>query len=256
MNSSLSYLPECRGQPGRVAPVNGRDETLRALLSGHSLLSRLPERDRVDLLQWSTVKTVREREYIFRSGDPGRSVLLVLKGYVKISVTTSTGREVVLEIVQPYGCFGELAVMNNCPRAADATAITQCRLLAIDGRRFARAVERSPEGLHAVMHLVSERLRHTTQQVLDSVALPASARLAKTLLHLARMREPALKEGERIDFRLSQSELGSMTGLTRESINKLLGAWREAGWIQLGSRSLELLDPDALERLVSEAETN
>jgi CRP/FNR family transcriptional regulator, cyclic AMP receptor protein len=178
------------------------------------VLGCLPERDRQELLRWSAIRTLGERKRIFRQGDPGRTVLVVLAGHVKLSLTTADGREVVLEIVYPGGCFGELAVLNNCPRAADATTISRCRLLAIDGRQFLEVMGRSLEGLQAVVE--------------------------------AGLQCQAARDGARIELQMSQAELGGLTGLTRESVCKQMAALREAGLISQSEGCVTLLDIAAL----------
>jgi CRP/FNR family cyclic AMP-dependent transcriptional regulator len=184
-------------------------------------------------------------------------VVAVLDGYVKLSSTTAAGREVVLEIIRPGMSFGELAAINNWPRDSDAVALSRCRVLAIDGRQFTQVMERSPAGLLTMVHSISERLRAATQRVLDTIALPAPARVAKTLLHLAELQSPTPqgltpRNGVRLALQLSQADLGGMTGLTRESINKQLASLREAGSIALSGGSVTLLDIAALESLLSD----
>jgi CRP/FNR family transcriptional regulator, cyclic AMP receptor protein len=227
-------------------------EAARSLIGGDSVLGRLLEPDLVDLLQWSMVRTLRKRAQIYRRGDPGRTVIVILDGYVKLSSMTVGGREVVLEIARPGMCFGELSVLNDWPRDTDATALSRCRLLAIDGRQFTQIMARSPEALQTVIQLISRRLRTATERVLDGVAMVASARLAKALIQLAELQCSAVGDGARIDLQLSQTELGGMTGLTRESINKHLASLRDAGWISLSGKAVTLLDCAALHRLIRE----
>jgi CRP/FNR family transcriptional regulator, cyclic AMP receptor protein len=227
-------------------------ETAKRLLGGPGVLGCLPERDLVDLARWSMVRTLREREQIYRRGDPGRTVTVVLNGHVKLSSTTADGREVVLEICGPGMCFGELSVLNNWPRDTDATTLSRCQLLTIDGRQFSQVMARSQEALQTMMRTISHRLRTATERVCDTVALGAAARLAKALVQLAELQCPAIRDGVRIALPLSQAELGGMTGLTRESINKHLAALRDAGWISLSGGTITLLDCAALHRLLSD----
>jgi CRP-like cAMP-binding protein len=216
------------------------------------MLGRLPERDLLALLQRSTVRTLQSRKEIFSCGDAGRTVIAVLEGLVKLSTTSVGGREVVLDIVVPGACFGELAVLNNWARDTDAVTISRCRLLVIDGRQFNQVMERSAEGSQAMIRLLSERLRAARQRVVDAVVLPAPARLAKELIDLAEAQYTVVRDGARIKLPLSQAELGGMTGLTRESINKNLAALRDAGWIALGGGAVTLLDVEALRDLPRE----
>lgn len=229
-------------------------EARTKLVAAQGMLGRLPERDLITLMRRATIRTVRARKTIFRAGDPGPTVIAVLDGHVKLSTTTVGGREVVLEIVPPGGCFGELNVLNNWPRDADAVAISRSRLLFIDGRQFIQTMERSPEGSQAMLRMLSGKLRTARQNVVDVVVLPAPARLAKALTTLAELQSPVLRNGIRIELRLSQSELGGMTGLTRESINKNLAALRDGGWIALEGGSVTLLDVAGLDSLPREHE--
>jgi CRP/FNR family transcriptional regulator len=231
-----------------------RDAAVLKLIGRQSILSLLPEADLRALVRQGIVRNLRERELIFAHGDEGRTVMVVLQGYVKLSSMTSGGREVVLEIAGPGRVFGELATLNDWRRTADATALGPARVLQIEGAQFGRALARSPEAMFAVIRLLSQRLRVTTEQVTDSVALPAAARLAKAIMHLAALHSHNVKEGLRIDLPLSQRELGGMTGLTRESINKHLATWRDAGWVALSGRSLTLLDVGALQGLLQDHE--
>jgi CRP/FNR family cyclic AMP-dependent transcriptional regulator len=241
--AGATYLPSVGLQP------HGCVDAANALIAGQGAFGCLPEQDLLELMQRSTVRALRARERIFRRGDAGRTVFAVLAGYVKLSSTTACGREVILEIVRPGGCFGEMAVLNGAPRAADATAISRCRLLAIDGRQFTQVMGRSPEGLQAMVKLISRRLHSTTQRVIDTVALPAAARLAKALLQLAELHCPTVHDGARIDLQISQGELGGMTGLTRESVNKTLAVLRDSGLVAQSNGSVTLLDIAALEAL-------
>jgi CRP/FNR family transcriptional regulator, cyclic AMP receptor protein len=240
----------------RGAPVleSDRDAAVLRLIGRQSILSLLPEADLRALVRQGNVRTLRERELIFAHGDEGRSVMIVLEGYVKLSNMTAGGREVVLEIAGPGRVFGELATLNDWPRTADATALGSARVLQIEGGQFSRALARAPEAMFAVIRLLSQRLRVTTEQVTDTVSMPAPARLAKAIMHLAALHSHNVKEGLRIDLPLSQRELGGMTGLTRESINKHLATWRDAGWVALSGKSLTLLDVGALQTLLSDHE--
>jgi CRP-like cAMP-binding protein len=237
-----------------TAPETDRDAAVLRLIGRQSILSLVPEADLRALVHQGIVRNLRDRELIFAHGDEGRTVMIVLQGYVKLSSMTSGGREVVLEIAGPGRVFGELATLNDWTRTADATALGPARVLQIEGAQFARALARSPEAMFAVIRLLSQRLRVTTEQVTDSVALPAAARLAKAIMHLAALHSHNVKEGLRIDLPLSQRELGGMTGLTRESINKHLAAWRDAGWIAISGKSLTLLDVSALQALLADHE--
>jgi CRP-like cAMP-binding protein len=242
-----------REQPSAAAPQDRGDAVL-SIFRAQSILGFLPERDRLALLRQSSTRSYPKNRALFRTGDQGRCVVLVLQGYVKLSTVAPNGREVVLEIAGPGSIFGELAVLNGSPRQADATTLTSCRVMAIDGGLFRRALAATPEAMFATIRLLSDRLSATTAREMDTVSLPAPVRLAKALLRLANLHSEHVGEGVQLGFRLSQRELGAMTGLIRESINKHLKAWRAAGWVELSGGNVTLRDVRALQAYVRGSE--
>jgi CRP/FNR family transcriptional regulator, cyclic AMP receptor protein len=234
-------------------PAGDADAVLK-IIKEQSILGALAEQDLLALVRQSPVRDLPKNRVLFRNGDEGRSVVLIMQGYIKLSTMAANGREVVLEIAGPGTIFGELAVLNGSPRRADATALTPCRVLAIDGVLFRRLVGRTPEAMFAAIRLLSERLLAVTEQGMDAVSLPAPVRLAKALLHLAGLHSRRVDGCVYLGFRLSQRELGAMTGLIRESINKHLNAWRAAGWIELAGGSVTLCDIRALQDFVRDNE--
>jgi CRP-like cAMP-binding protein len=251
--NSTAVAPAVRSVPDKGAHPVGGDQALLRLARQSGILGCVSETDLVPLLRHAGLRHLRARDVLFTLGESGSSVVLVLEGYMKLSSVTPCGREIVLEIAGPGRVFGELAVLNDWPRAADATALTACRVLSVDGRQLMAAMMRSPEALLATTRMLSQRLRSTTEQIIDSVTLPAPARLAKALLHLAALHSHPDTDGAlHIDFEMSQRELGGMTDLTRESINKHLSAWRDAGWVRLAGKTVTLTDVGALQKLLGE----
>ena len=227
------------------------DETIR-LMSRNRILHCLRPEDLRTLVRQSTLLGFREREPVFSQGEEGRSVMVVLDGFIKLSACTVGGREVVLELVGPGRVFGELAVLNGWRRAADAQTLSPAQLLSIDARLFTQTLARVPEAMFGLLRVLSRRLRRTTEQVADVVDLPGPQRLAKALIKLAALSSHPVGGGLQIDVQLSQRELGAMTGLTRESINKHLSAWRDEGLIRISYRNITLMDPPSIKRRARE----
>ena len=216
----------------------------------HGAFGYLPEADVQSLMQWSKVRSLKRREVVVRQGDSGGTVMLVLEGYLKSFRTLADGREVVLDIIGPGECFGEMTAINRSPYDADVSTLTRCRLLSIDGRKYRQVLERRPESLLEILRAVGERLERATENLVDARGRTAPVRLARILLQLARVQSLGERNPLDVQLRLSQAELGSMTGLTRESVNKILGMWRDEGWLRLTGGAVTMIDCQALSRLI------
>ena len=163
---------------------------------------------------------------IFRKGDPGAGLLAVLSGLVP----SHDGREIVLNIVGANDIFGEVALLDGHPRTADATAVTRCQLLALDRRDFVTVLQEEPAFAIKLLELVSQRLRRTSEQVEDLTFSDLPTRLAKAILRLADLQGARGENGRVI---ATQKELGRTIGFSRESTNKCLRDWEEAGHVAL-----------------------
>jgi CRP-like cAMP-binding protein len=218
-------------------------------LSRHRVLRFATRADLEHLLSFAQTRVLSPRARLFASGDAGTSLYVMLSGWIKISREGPSGRDVVLEVAGAGTLFGELAVVCNLPRAADATALTPAKLLAIDGRALMTVLRQNPDATLELVRVLGERLARTTTQMEDTLFLPAEARLARALSRLAALNDQGSSETLTIDLGLSQRELGELTGLSRESINKQLSAWRDSGWIELNGRTLTLIDGAALSEI-------
>lgn len=252
MHGSGAAIPAVVAERVKSIPASGRAGELIVVLRQNRLLGAVSEPDLQTVIRSSQIVSVSEREPLFGEGDSGRSVVVVLEGFVKLTVMSAAGRETVLEVCGPGSMFGELAVLNGWPRAATAAGLSECRVLAIQGEAFRQLLTRSAAAMFSIIGLISRRLRHATEQVRDSADLPGPARLAKALTQLAATHSHPVANGLRIDVKLSQRELGALTGLSRETINKQLSGWRDRAWIALSDGEITLIEAEALRRLAFE----
>lgn len=225
-----------------IPPIDKREA-----LAGHFLFRHLRPAEMTSLLARARIERRKARSVIFRQDSPGYGLMAVLSGRVKISSRAPNGREIVLNIINPGEVFGEVALLDGKPRTADATALTACELLIIDRRDFIPFLQAHPDVAVRLLSVLCERLRRTSQQVQDLLFLDVRGRLAKTLLRLAETHGQATPDGHRIDLKFSQRELGSLVGLTRESINKQLREWQKLGLLTLDQGTITLCDATALE---------
>lgn len=223
----------------------------RALLEGHYLFGQLTAEELDGLLAHARTERYRTGQTIFLKGSAGTGMMAVLSGRVRISTPSPDGRELVLNMIHEGEVFGELALLDGKERTADASAAVDCELLVLERRDLLPFLERHPSVALRLLAIVTGRLRQTTEQVEDVAFLGLESRLAKQLLKLAARHGRQGASGEiTIDAKLSQRELGQMIGLSRESINKQLGAWQREGFVRVEEGTITLVEFDELQRIV------
>lgn len=218
----------------------------RRIFDGHGLFGKLPEHDLDALLSHARTERYPGGARIFAKGSPGRSMMAILHGSVRISTPYEGGRELVLALLQSGEIFGEIALLDGEERTADATAVEDCELLVLDQRDVIPFLERRGDLCLLLLRVLCQRLRQTNRQIEDAVFERLEARIAKALLRLAK----ASPTGAAGGLRVSQQELADMVGTTRESINKQLHVWSRAGIVGLGKRLITIPDLGAIEALI------
>lgn len=123
-------------------------------------------------------------EIMFRKGDPGISILVVIKGCVRISTVTFEAKEIVLNLIQADEVVGEIALLDGKERSADAIAIQFTEVLVLERRDFLRILERNPRAAILMLEVLCDRLRRTSEQVEDLI-LTNAALFSRVLVQLA-----------------------------------------------------------------------
>jgi CRP/FNR family cyclic AMP-dependent transcriptional regulator len=191
----------------------------------------------------------RDGEAIFQQGDPGQMLYLVESGQVRIYVQDEEGQEISVTLCGPGDLFGELAVIDGLPRSASAVAMNSTVVYILSRDRFREHMRRSPQLALNFMKMLSVRVRYSTQQVSSLTLLDTPGRLARKLLELAKDHGQVEPTGVRINLTLTQSDLASLIGATRESVNKALGGFRRQGLILTQPGHIVIVEPDALREL-------
>ena len=217
-----------------------------AVLRQHPIFRDLDHAALDQLCRYAKTRVAKRGTVIFSKGDPGNSLFAVVKGTLKIGVTSADGREAVFNIVGPGELVGEIALLDGQERTADAVASTDCELLVIDRREFLPFVQSQPVLAIKLIELLCARLRWISDHV-EQVVLPnLSARLAKALVRLAE-KEGSAQAKQKLT--VTQLELSQMIGMSRESINKQLRAWANRKLVRLERGGIVMLNKDALDEI-------
>jgi CRP/FNR family transcriptional regulator, cyclic AMP receptor protein len=221
----------------------------RRLVEGHALFRGLSQADLDELLVHARITNYRAGQEIFAKGSPGRSMMAILRGSIRVSAPSSGRREIVLSILHAGEVFGEIALLDGQDRTADATAITECELLTLDHRDFIPFLQHRADLCIVLLKVFCQRLRQADQQVEHAVFERLDSRVAKALKRLVNSTPQNAKAGSEISLRISQQELADLVGSTRESVNKQLHVWQKAGIVRLGMRLIVIPDIAVIEAL-------
>mgnify|MGYP001130193959 FL=1 len=220
------------------------------LLKNVSFFAGLSGRELNSLAECLARRTFAKGVIIFHKGSPGRTLYIIESGKVRIFVLGASGREISVNVYGSGEVFGELALLDDLPRSAGATAVERTTVLTLHRDDFLWHLERYPKMARSIIEVLSARVRYTTLYAESLAFLDVHARVAKKLLELAE--RYGVKEGEEIQIalHLTQAELASWVAATREHVNKVLGAFRDQGLISVEGQTITVLDPRRLRQRV------
>lgn len=221
------------------------DHTHEELIRDVPLLARLPEAELRALASKGHVHDYRSGAVIFHEGDPGDALHIVIEGGVRIVVASRKGEEATVALLGPGECVGDLALLDGKPRSASAIASGKTKTLVVRRDDFTRWLTERPKAMFALLETLSLRVRRTDEALADFAFLDLNQRLAKRLLDLAIVRQDG-RDLSGAQLRITQAELASMLGVSRESVNKQLNQFARDGWIALKRGLITLKQPDSL----------
>ena len=197
----------------------------------------------------TVMREIRRKEVLYLPGDAGDRIYLLKRGIVKIAALTDDGKEIILALLRQGEVFGEEAVIEDAPRDHMAEAYEDALLCVVTRQDFLGILRAHPEMAFKITKLVGFRLKTLRNRVEGLLFKGAPARLAQTLLDLARDHGVKDADGVLLPLRLSQQDLANLIGVTRESVNLALSDFRSRGLVEMEGRSLRLRRPEELRAL-------
>jgi CRP/FNR family cyclic AMP-dependent transcriptional regulator len=181
------------------------------------------------------------REVLFLKGDPSDGLYAIRRGLIRIGTMDNLGQQMTMNLLGGGDVFGEIALLDGQSRTADAVAMDDTDLFFLPRREFLSLLAREPSIAQQIIGLLCARLRDVIGRMEETTFLPSAIRLARRILVLA------ADYGSEV--RASQEELASLTGVTRETVNRHLQSWKRTGVISLGRGRLLIHDLEDFRRL-------
>lgn len=139
----------------------------RALIAQSQIFQDLSDHEAARVGEMCEIVELEADEYVFHEGDEGDRLYIIESGEVRISRRIPGAGEEALTILGRGACFGEMSVLDESSRSADAIAHGRCRLLSITRESFRELLDSDRElgykVLWSVVHLVCDRLRMTNE---------------------------------------------------------------------------------------------
>ncbi len=217
-------------------------------LHGFDWLSELSDEETARLRQASTRRPYEPGDMVFAPTPTPQSVYLLESGRVRVFRLSQDGSETTFGYVAPGEVFGELTAFADGPRESFAQAVEPAIVWRVPRDAFQPLLRTRPSLVIEVTQQIGHRMKRIESRVETLVFRDAPSRLARILLELGS--DFGKEEGGaiRVSLDLTQSEIGTLIGCSRQTVNVYLRELEEAGLIGRDEGGLVLYKPNELRR--------
>ncbi len=186
-----------------------------------------------------TQVSYRKRTVVFEQGDVGRIVYFVKIGRVRIARATADGKEIGVALLGPGDLFGEEVMFSNdVVRTTFATCVEDALLCTARAADLYGLLTRHPVLALNIAKYVGEQRDDALSVAEDFAHMKVSDRLTKLLERLAAEHGVPAKDGTLIDVALTQADVASLIGSTRETVSAQLAQLARDGRIAMHGRRI------------------
>lgn len=185
--------------------------------------------------------------HVVAAEQPGEAVYFVVAGKLRIYLEQADGSEVTFAFLGPGDVLGEMSLLDEGVRSADAVTLEPTTLLWMDRASFQRCITTLPVLTVNLVRQLTGRLRQANEQIKALSTLDVRGRVVRQLRALAEQYGEAEEGGAvRIPLPLTQSDIAEMVGATRERVNRVMVSLRKAGALEVTADHHIVLHLEAL----------
>lgn len=205
-------------------------------LNNIALFSGLSEADMAAISSLAITRSFPKNTLIICEGDTSDSLYVVLSGKVKVFLSDEEGKEVTLNLQGAGEYFGELAILDEAPRSASVMTTEDTKLAVLSKAAFEKCMEQHSTIALTIMRGLARRLRELTENVRSLALMDVYGRVARLLLEMSEE-----KDGKNvIQQRLTQRDIASMVGASREMVSRILRDLSIGGYITIENKIITL----------------
>ena len=177
---------------------------------------------------------------VVHADEMGDTFCLILGGKVKVTVTSSDGKEIILSMLGSGEFFGEMAILDEEPRSAAVVAIEPLEIITIHKDDFLALLERNFSVTRGVLAEISRRLRLASSRIESLATMDVYGRLARFLLDLAEKEGNDEGKGYIAIQRPTHQAIASTIGTSRETVSRLMHDLIERNVLKEEGRTIHL----------------
>lgn len=207
------------------------------------LLSRLSDRELVELIPRIQHRSYPRQTLMLRAGEKSDALYIIVSGKAKILVDDGDGREVTFTSIGSGELFGEMSFADEKPRSASVQALEHCEVLYIPRSALLECLKHNFDAAMYVLKIAVARLRQADLKIASLALMDVRGRVARLLIDLAHDVNGVCI----VDT--GAEEIARMVGASREMVSRVVKEMAERGLVKRHKRKIIVLDRASLPQL-------
>jgi CRP/FNR family transcriptional regulator, cyclic AMP receptor protein len=188
---------------------------------------------------------------LYKFGDPADGLYTALDGDLRAYAGGDDNERFFFRALGPGSWFGDANLLDNMgKRMFEVCATSAATAMFLPERAYRELTESDPAIYRAFVQLMCIHARYASRIVIEARS-EAPRRTARALLRLARAHGVAADDGTRLAMNLSQADLASLVGVSRQYMNELIARWEHEGLLRWNGKAQPLLNVERLDGLMS-----
>lgn len=213
------------------------------------LFSLLTDEELQSIAHRIEIKRFAKGEVVIYPEDTNDIFYAILSGKVKISKADEDGKEIILAIHQEGDFFGELSLIDGKTCPATALAVEVSTLAIIERDNFHFILKEQSKVTESLLQLFCYRLRESWGKLEMLTFDNAAKRIKMFFLMKANKYGIATDTGITISLKLTHQDIADMTGVTRETVTRVINEWKKHGDLTVLESKLLHLDNNFFAKL-------
>jgi len=214
------------------------------ILRNIALFSSLSTNELHQIREHIVLREFKKNQMILGEEETSQFMYIIIRGKVKISRLGKEGKETILSIHDAGEFFGELALIDGKTTPAGVVAVENSTVAIISKNHFHSLLFTQKKVLENLLQILCSRLREAWQKIEMMNFSDASQRLKMLLNMLAETYGDKTSEGTVLRVKLIHQDMADMTGLTRETVTRVLDKWKKTGEIKILEGKFIRLNPE------------
>ncbi|MFH1703767.1 MAG: Crp/Fnr family transcriptional regulator [Nitrospirota bacterium] len=202
-------------------------------LKNIQLFSSLTDDELHQIKDKLSLKRYKKHEVILFEEDTTEYMYIILNGKTKVTQTTEDGKEILLAMHHSGEFFGEMSLLDGKTSPATVVAMEDSSVAIISRQEFYSLIRAQKRIVDNLLLILCSRLRDSWEKIQLLNLKNASQRIKILFLMLSDKYGEKTAEGVTLNIKLTHQEIAEMTGMTRETVTRMIDKWQKDGEISV-----------------------